>query len=168
MPRHPQHRGPQRAPQLRLPLRHCQRSERCGQRRNSGLSDRRAAPMHVPCAVGLSPVAGGSRVVSRPTRLPCPPVAEACWRSSLRGSRPVEVRMEGETAMRFALSLVIGTVTLALIPLLTASDANAVVCARGVYRAGCAGPSGAAVVRKPAAACRTVIVNGAAVRRCVR
>jgi hypothetical protein len=34
--------------------------------------------------------------------------------------------------------------------------ANAVVCARGVYRAGCAGPRGAAVVRRPA-------VHGAAV-----
>ncbi|MCC8951860.1 hypothetical protein H8A97_44335, partial [Bradyrhizobium sp. Arg62] len=28
------------------------------------------------------------------------------------------------------------------------SDANAVVCARGVYRAGCAGPNGAVVARK--------------------
>jgi hypothetical protein len=28
-------------------------------------------------------------------------------------------------------------------------DANAVVCARGVYRAGCAGPRGAVVVRHP-------------------
>jgi hypothetical protein len=28
-----------------------------------------------------------------------------------------------------------------------APDANAVVCARGVYRAGCAGPRGAVVVR---------------------
>jgi hypothetical protein len=31
--------------------------------------------------------------------------------------------------------------------------ANAVVCARGVYRAGCAGPHGAAVVRRPAVRC---------------
>ena len=30
-----------------------------------------------------------------------------------------------------------------------APDANAVVCARGVYRAGCAGPRGAVVVRHP-------------------
>lgn len=30
------------------------------------------------------------------------------------------------------------------------ADANAVTCAEGVYRAGCAGPNGAAVVRKPA------------------
>ena len=29
------------------------------------------------------------------------------------------------------------------------AEANAVVCARGVYRAGCAGPHGAAVVRRP-------------------
>ena len=41
------------------------------------------------------------------------------------------------------------------------TDANAVVCARGVYRAGCAGYRGAV------AACRRVLVNGAWVRRCV-
>jgi len=46
------------------------------------------------------------------------------------------------------------------------TDANAVVCARGVYRAGCAGARGAVVVRKPAVVCRTVIVNGVRVRRC--
>ena len=28
-------------------------------------------------------------------------------------------------------------------------EANAVVCARGVYRAGCAGPHGAAVAHRP-------------------
>ena len=47
------------------------------------------------------------------------------------------------------------------------TDAGAMVCARGVYRAGCAGPRGAAVVRRPAVACRWVIVNGVRVRRCV-
>ena len=46
------------------------------------------------------------------------------------------------------------------------TDANAVVCARGVVRAGCAGARGAVVVRKPVKVCRTVIVNGVAVRRC--
>jgi len=46
------------------------------------------------------------------------------------------------------------------------TEANAVVCAKGVYRAGCAGPRGAAVVRKPAVVCRTVWVNGVKVRRC--
>ena len=51
----------------------------------------------------------------------------------------------------------------------TATDANAVVCARGVYRAGCAGPNAAVVVRKPVPAvrCTTVLVNGAWVKRCV-
>lgn len=51
----------------------------------------------------------------------------------------------------------------------TSKEAEAVTCARGMHRAGCAGPRGAAVVRRPVAAqaaCRTVIVNGAAVRRC--
>ena len=47
------------------------------------------------------------------------------------------------------------------------TDANAVVCARGVYRAGCAGPRGAVVVRKPVVACRWVWVGGVKVRRCV-
>ncbi len=47
------------------------------------------------------------------------------------------------------------------------TDAGAVVCARGVYRAGCAGARGAVVVRRPAVACRWVIVNGVRVRRCV-
>jgi hypothetical protein len=31
----------------------------------------------------------------------------------------------------------------------SAEQASAVVCARGVYRAGCVGPRGAAVVRRP-------------------
>lgn len=49
------------------------------------------------------------------------------------------------------------------------TDANAVVCARGVYRAGCAGARGAVVVRRPpvVAACRRVLVNGVWVRRCI-
>ena len=38
----------------------------------------------------------------------------------------------------------------ALVGLIAATpDANAVVCAHGVYRAGCAGPHGAVVVRHP-------------------
>ncbi len=47
------------------------------------------------------------------------------------------------------------------------TDANAVVCARGVYRVGCVGQAGAAVVRRPVAACRYVVVNGVRVRRCI-
>jgi hypothetical protein len=59
----------------------------------------------------------------------------------------------------------VGTMTLAT------TDANAVVCARGVYRAGCAGPNGAAVARRPVVVppvkvCKSVLVNGVYVRRC--
>jgi hypothetical protein len=39
----------------------------------------------------------------------------------------------------------------------SAMDANAVVCARGVYRAGCVGAGGAVVVRRPVAV-RAVVV----------
>jgi hypothetical protein len=46
------------------------------------------------------------------------------------------------------------------------TDANAVVCARGVYRAGCAGYRGSVVVRAPVRRCRSVLVNGVYVRRC--
>jgi hypothetical protein len=41
------------------------------------------------------------------------------------------------------------------------SGADAIVCARGVVRAGCAGTDGAVVVRRPpVAACRSMVVNG--------
>jgi hypothetical protein len=46
------------------------------------------------------------------------------------------------------------------------TKANAVVCADGVVRAGCAGPRGAVVVRKPVKVCKTTWVNGVRVRRC--
>ena len=46
------------------------------------------------------------------------------------------------------------------------TDANAVVCARGMHGAGCAGARGAVVVRHPARVCRSVLVNGVYVRRC--
>ncbi|MGC2781819.1 MAG: hypothetical protein WA418_39920 [Bradyrhizobium sp.] len=69
---------------------------------------------------------------------------------------------------RAILSTLCGLFVLVLMPFISISDANAVVCARGVVRAGCAGAAGAVVVRKPvAAACRTVLVNGVWVRRCV-
>lgn len=40
-------------------------------------------------------------------------------------------------------------VVLAAGEIAAASPAGAVVCARGVYRAGCAGPRGAVVARRP-------------------
>ena len=39
---------------------------------------------------------------------------------------------------------------------LSATDASAAVCARGVYRAGCAGPRGAVVASRPVVAPRVV------------
>jgi hypothetical protein len=39
------------------------------------------------------------------------------------------------------------------------TEASAVVCARGVYRAGCAGPRGAVVARRPVVAPRAVVVR---------
>jgi hypothetical protein len=51
------------------------------------------------------------------------------------------------------------TIGAALFMMAVVSDANAVTCAKGVYRAGCAGPNGAAVVRRPVAvAPRPVVV----------
>ena len=64
--------------------------------------------------------------------------------------------------------LLAGATLLAFAAFMTfqSSTANAVVCAHGVSRAGCAGPHGAVVVRKPVPVCRTVWVNGVRVRRC--
>ena len=45
-----------------------------------------------------------------------------------------------------ALFLLVSAITLFVV--ITASDANAVVCAKGVYRAGCAGPRGAVVTHR--------------------
>jgi hypothetical protein len=46
--------------------------------------------------------------------------------------------------------------------------ASAAVCADGVWRAGCVGPRGAVVVRKPVpvVVCKTVYVNGVKVKKC--
>jgi hypothetical protein len=56
----------------------------------------------------------------------------------------------------------------AVVTIAEMTEANAVVCAAGVYRAGCAGPRGAVVVTKPpVAVCHYVVVNGVRVRRCV-
>ncbi len=48
---------------------------------------------------------------------------------------------------------------------LGATEASAVVCARGVVRAGCAGARGAVVVRRPVAVRPAVVVRPAPVVR---
>ena len=47
------------------------------------------------------------------------------------------------------------------------TSANAVVCAHGIYRAGCAGYRGAVVVRRPPVVGRYGWVHGIRIRRCV-
>src|SRR5882762_901195 len=66
-----------------------------------------------------------------------------------------------ENNMRSFLLIASAIVAFAATMTIETTDANAVVCARGVYRAGCAGYRGAVVV------CRRVLVNGVWVRRCV-
>jgi hypothetical protein len=74
-----------------------------------------------------------------------------------------------ERKMRSILLVASAILAFAATMTIETTDANAVVCARGVHRAGCAGPRGAAVVHRTpvAAACRWVVVNGVRVRRCV-
>ena len=55
---------------------------------------------------------------------------------------------EGLISMKAILTPALGALLLAAIPV----EANAVVCAKGVYRAGCAGPRGAVVAHRPVAA----------------
>jgi hypothetical protein len=69
---------------------------------------------------------------------------------------------QGEITMKhaiIALLLVGGFVALSTM------EANAVVCARGVYRAGCVAAGGAAVVARPVARAAVVAPRRVAVRR---
>jgi hypothetical protein len=84
----------------------------------------------------------------------------------MRLSGPFECN-DGAGMMRAILAGVLALVAFATTMTIETREANAVVCAVGVYRAGCAGHRGAVVVRKPAVVCRYVIVNGVRVRRCV-
>lgn len=59
-----------------------------------------------------------------------------------------------------ALILAAGMLGMAMVAI--PADANAVVCARGVVRAGCVGPNGAVVARRPVP--RAVVVRPVPVR----
>lgn len=48
---------------------------------------------------------------------------------------------------------------------LSTIEASAVVCARGIYRAGCVGPRGAVVARRPVVVRPVVVAPGAVVVR---
>jgi hypothetical protein len=59
--------------------------------------------------------------------------------------------------MKYALVLAVSALSLSAVAAVAMPrSAHAVTCANGVYRAGCAGPNGAAVVRKPPAPPATV------------
>ena len=73
--------------------------------------------------------------------------------------------------MRMLFIASVALVTLMVTMVGSSNNAHAVVCAAGVYRAGCVGPHGAAVVGRPAvvphgAVCRRYGMVGG-VRRCV-
>ena len=70
--------------------------------------------------------------------------------------------------MRLVLHAILALTVLATTMTFKPKDADAVVCAAGVVRAGCVGPNGAVVVRRRPVAChyRYVVVNGVRVRRC--
>jgi hypothetical protein len=83
---------------------------------------------------------------------------------SISERQPVKAR---ETKMRYFLIIASALFAFGATMTFESTDANAVVCARGVVRAGCAGARGAVVVRKPVVACQWVWVGGVKVRRCV-
>ena len=66
--------------------------------------------------------------------------------------------------MRMFVLATLAITALAAAMILDGTEANAVVCARGVHRIGCVGPNGAAVAHRH---CRYDVVNGVRVRHCV-
>jgi hypothetical protein len=65
--------------------------------------------------------------------------------------------------MRLFVLAVLAITTFVATMAIDRTDANAVVCARGVHRAGCVAPGRAVVVHPH---CRWVVVNGVRVHRC--
>jgi len=51
--------------------------------------------------------------------------------------------------MKYLALALLGAATFLATLTVAPRDAEAIVCARGVYRAGCAGPNGAVVARRP-------------------
>jgi hypothetical protein len=74
-------------------------------------------------------------------------IASLLWAAQASANLPTT---EGLVSMRAIFIAALAALLLVAIPL----EANAVVCARGVYRAGCAGPRGGVVTHRPiGAAC---------------
>ena len=68
----------------------------------------------------------------------------------LRLAAPVLVSFAGDGGGDRTMKYVpiVATLLVGSVPLIVASEAEAVVCARGFYRAGCIGPRGGVVVRR--------------------
>jgi hypothetical protein len=69
-----------------------------------------------------------------------------------------------EATMRMLVLAALAITAFAATMTIERTDANAVVCARGVHRVGCVGPNGAAVAHRH---CRYDVVNGVRVRHCI-
>src|ERR1700730_6351960 len=82
---------------------------------------------------------------------------ERCWRRNLQSLLPLERQPRRKIMKHLIISLSWAGSCIALSTL----DASAVVCARGVYRAGCVAAGGAAVVARPVVrpAARAVVVG---------
>jgi hypothetical protein len=59
------------------------------------------------------------------------------------------VGVQKSNSWRRAMKIIASSLLVLGLLAVQASEANAVVCARGVYRAGCAGPRGAVVAHRP-------------------
>ena len=92
--------------------------------------------------------------------------AEPCEASFTKNFQNLNINQSGRFYMRSFLLIAAAVLSFSATMTFETTEANAVVCARGVARAGCAGARGAVVVRKPVVVCKTVWVDGVKVRRC--
>jgi hypothetical protein len=70
----------------------------------------------------------------------------------------IRLRQEGLKMNKTIIAALAAFITMGTL-IASVEEANAVVCARGVYRAGCAGPRGAVAVRRPPVRRGVVIVR---------
>ena len=70
----------------------------------------------------------------------------------------IRLRQEGLNMNKTIIAALAAIITMGTL-IASIEEANAVVCARGVYRAGCAGPRGAVAVRRPPVRRGVVIVR---------
>jgi hypothetical protein len=71
------------------------------------------------------------------------------------------VGVQKSNAWRRAMKIIASSLLVLGLLAVQISEANAVVCARGVYRAGCAGPRGAVVAHRPYGYGRAAVVRPA-------